>query len=343
MIPDIGKRTMQATGLSRILVVLPVLYLAILGMAPVYTQEKPPTEKRQAEKRQAIVDEYLGFVQPLLSTHCYDCHAGGADEGGFKLDGIADLSELMNDQETWSKVLKNVRAGVMPPTNEQKPSVEEIEKLARWVKSGPFRIDVLDVDPGRVTIHRLNRIEYQNSIFQLLGVKFNANEEFPPDAAGMGIDNIAELHTMSPLVLEKYINSAEAVLDGAFPNNASKPMVIPGSDIRGDNKTNGKYISFNKPPELTYTFRNKVPGAFRLKFELEVVDLTDQEEQFIVNYLVEQETKAKEKADKESNARTDKDMEKAVEQTDQPKQELSLGSFERTRRGGKPPDRKSVV
>ena len=329
---------MQATGLSRFLVVLPVLYLAILGMAPVYTQEKPPTEKRQAEKRQAIVDEYLGFVQPLLSTHCYDCHAAGADEGGFKLDGIADLSDLMNDQETWSKVLKNVRAGVMPPTNEQKPSVEEIEKLARWVKSGPFRIDVLDVDPGRVTIHRLNRIEYQNSIFQLLGVKFNANEEFPPDAAGMGIDNIAELHTMSPLVLEKYINSAEAVLDGAFPSDASKPIVITGIDIRGDNKTNGKFISFNKPPELTYTFRNTVPGAFRLKFELEVVDLTDQEEQFIVNYLVEQETNAKEKAEKESKARTEKDTEKAVEQPDQPKQELSQGSFERTRRGGKPPE-----
>ena len=284
-----------------------------------------------------IENEYLNTVRPLLKKYCYDCHAEGADEGGFKLDGIEDQSILINDQETWSKVIKNVRAGVMPPENATKPSEEDIEKLSNWIKCGPFKIDPKNVDPGRVTLHRLNRIEYQNTIQQLLRVRFNANDEFPPDAAGMGLDNIAELQTMSALLLEKYLNAAESVLEGAFPSKDASPVVIPGNDIRGDNKSNGKYFSFNKPPELTYTFRNTVPGTFRLKIELDVIGLKDEEKQFIANFLLEQAAKAAEKAEKE---RAEKEVKALAEKEGvpsvQPKEEIPQGRFGRGRTGGLP-------
>lgn len=234
--------------------------------------------------------EYAEIIQPLLAEYCYGCHGDGAQEGGFSLDSFGDGDRILDDHETWSKVLKNVRANVMPPTDELRPTPAEVGILAQWIKRGPFAIDPLDVDPGRVTIHRLNRLEYQNTIYELLGVRFNANDEFPPDAAGLGLNNIADLLSMSPLIMEKYLDAAEVVLEGAFPSANRQTLNIPGSDIRGDNRSSGAYLSFRSPPEITFTYRNTVPGTYQIKLNLNVVGLSPEERREIADYLLQQQS-----------------------------------------------------
>ena len=168
--------------------------------------------------------------------------------------------------------------------------------IARWIKSGPFQINPRNIDPGQVVIHRLNRLEYRNTIRDLLGVSYNTEIEFPPDAAGIGLDNIAELLTMSPLMLEKYLDAAEAILEGAYPTQPTKTVAIQPKEIRGNNNSNGEFLSFNNPPEITYTYRNKMPGSFRVVVQLEVVGLSDKDKQQITDVLAAAKKAEEEKA-----------------------------------------------
>ena len=236
------------------------------------------------------VDSYEQQIKPILVANCYSCHGNGASEGGFILDQHGDTKTLLADEELWNKVLKNVRGGVMPPFGEDHPTHEQISTLATWIKQVPFAIDPQDVDPGRVTIHRLNRLEYRNSIFELLGIQYNTDDQFPPDAAGLGLDNIAELLTMSPLMMDKYIDAAESILDGAFPSEVLATTAVDVKVLRGKVESNGNVFSFNNPPTGTYTFRNPTPGTFRIKVALDVDGLTPEQHLEIARRLAEQET-----------------------------------------------------
>ncbi len=228
---------------------------------------------------------YKQRIQPLVADYCYPCHGDGESEGGLKLDGFADHAAMFADRRLWTKVLKKVRAGVMPPSDMPRPTQSDTDMLARWIKYGPFEIDPDDVDPGRVTAHRMNRAEYRNTIEHLLGVKFNTTDAFPPDAAGQGLDNIADLLTMSPLLLEKYLDAAESVLEGAFPSENAREVEISGSEIRGNYGVTGERVSFNGAPELTVSYRNTHPGLFRVAIALEIVGLTPEEQTVIAEAM----------------------------------------------------------
>jgi hypothetical protein len=179
---------------------------------------------------------YKAKVQPLLAKYCYDCHGEGTKRGNVSLDEFPSEEEMFHNRELWWKVLKNVRAGVMPPPKKDQPSEEEKGELERWVKFGVFGLDPANPDPGRVTLRRLNRVEYRNTIRDLMGVDFRADEEFPPDDTGYGFDNIGEVLTVSPLLLEKYMQAAEKIVGEAVPTEAkvAREETIGGSSFRRD-------------------------------------------------------------------------------------------------------------
>ena len=114
-------------------------------------------------------------------------------------------------------MLKNVRAGIMPPAGKPRPTEKEVGLLADWIKRDVFGVDPHDPDPGRVTIRRLNRVEYRNTVRDLTGFDFKAEEEFPPDDTGYGFDTIGEVLSVSPLLLEKYMQAAESIVAAAVP------------------------------------------------------------------------------------------------------------------------------
>jgi hypothetical protein len=159
-------------------------------------------------------------VAPLLEQHCFDCHANGSAEGGVKLDEAAELATSTDarpaDPKLWWRVLKQVRAGLMPPEGE-KLSAKSQAVLEEWIKSQALGFDAANPDPGKVTIRRLNRVEYQNTIRDLVGVDFETDESFPPDDTGHGFDNLGEVLSVSPLLLEKYLDAATKIIAKALP------------------------------------------------------------------------------------------------------------------------------
>ncbi len=152
-------------------------------------------------------------VRKTLTQYCFDCHAGDSTEGGMALDKLLDAPRRAAEQTAWLAVWKNLRAQTMPPADEAQPKEPERKGVVKWIERDVFRLDPANPDPGRVTIRRLNRTEYSFTIRDLLGVDFDAAENFPADDTGYGFDTIGDVLTISPLLMEKYLEAARAIVD----------------------------------------------------------------------------------------------------------------------------------
>ncbi|HEV7928166.1 MAG TPA: DUF1592 domain-containing protein [Verrucomicrobiae bacterium] len=161
--------------------------------------------------------EFRTQIQPILETYCFDCHGDGAHKGSVAFDEFKSDQSVLTNRDLWFKALRNLRAGMMPPTKKPRPSPEQQQEIAQWIKSAVFCIDPVNPDPGRVTVRRLNRVEYRNTIRDLMGVKYDTQAEFPPDDTGYGFDTIGDVLTVSPMLLEKYLIAAQKIVDQAVP------------------------------------------------------------------------------------------------------------------------------
>ncbi|MBC8003641.1 MAG: DUF1592 domain-containing protein, partial [Opitutaceae bacterium] len=248
---------------------------ALLVAALLFSASSPGRPSSAARSAKAADSEaakrYHKDIKPILEEFCFDCHADDVKKGNLSLNEFKDDADLIAQKDRWLAVMKNVRAGVMPPPGKSRPTEAQQRQLADWVKYGAFGIDSRNPDPGRVTIHRLNRLEYRNTIAQILGVDYNTDDEFPPDGAGLGLDNIADVLTTSPLILEKYLKAAEISLDGALPSEKGREFSVQGSAFKGNNNATGDRLSFNGAPEVVFAYRNKNPGSFRVQMEIEVM------------------------------------------------------------------------
>jgi hypothetical protein len=222
--------------------------------------------------------DFARDVQPILTKYCYDCHADGMSKGNVSFDTFKSPDELISNHDLWLAVLKNVRAGVMPPEKKPHPTADEKKVLERWIKSASFRIDPAQPDPGRVTVRRLNRTEYRNTIRELLDIDFNTEAEFPPDDTGHGFDNIGDVLTVSPMLLEKYITAARSIVESAVPSvsRVVREEVISGKQFTGEENTNASNgalsLSYYKPATVTKKIAAATPGKYQI-----LVDLTERE------------------------------------------------------------------
>jgi Protein of unknown function (DUF1592)/Protein of unknown function (DUF1588)/Protein of unknown function (DUF1587)/Protein of unknown function (DUF1585)/Protein of unknown function (DUF1595)/Planctomycete cytochrome C len=225
--------------------------------------------------------EFRRDVQPILETYCYDCHADGANKGNVAFDEFKSDQDVLENRELWSKALKNLRAGMMPPAKKPRPTGEQREQIAHWVKSGVFGIDPQNPDPGRVTVRRLNRVEYRNTIRDLVGVDFDTQTEFPPDDTGYGFDNIGDVLTLPPMLLEKYLVAANKIVAKAVPTatGIAQEKVVAGKSFRdgesaesaGPSRRNGGLsLSYYKPASVSNTFTTKLAGKYQLAVDLMV-------------------------------------------------------------------------
>ncbi|MEO6004032.1 MAG: DUF1592 domain-containing protein [Opitutus sp.] len=171
-------------------------------------------------------------IKPLLEMYCYDCHGDGSHKGDVALDTISTSADIPADRETWQTVLHHVRTREMPPEDaDQLPSDSERELLSGWIERELFHFDAAHPDPGRVTLRRLNRAEYNNTIRDLIGVDFKAANDFPPDDSGYGFDNVGDALSLPPVLLEKYLAAADKILDEAIVTDPIHSAVrhIPAS------------------------------------------------------------------------------------------------------------------
>ena len=178
---------------------------------------------------QPAMETFKQDIQPMLETYCYSCHGDGESEGGVTLDAFKDEASL-KDHKLWLRVLKNTRSRIMPPVEEDYLEDAEIEKLANFIKREVFELDPAKPDPGRVTVRRLNRVDYRNTVRELMGVDYDTQKEFPADDTGHGFDNNGDVLTISPMLMEKYLDAAQAVVSGAVP---TQPLVVAENRVEG--------------------------------------------------------------------------------------------------------------
>jgi hypothetical protein len=226
----------------------------------------------------ALGDEIFNKeIQPLLVKYCYDCHGDGSKEGDFRMDRHKDLGTHLSDRHHWMPVWRNLRSQIMPPSDEAQPSAEEKRKLLSWIESTVFKLDPKKPDPGRVTIRRLNREEYRNAVFDLLGIEYDTAEAFPPDDTGYGFDNIGDVLSISPLLMEKYLTAAEEVVNLALPDDASAqvPRVeFPASDFKNPSVPS-TWVPFSDGAEFTLNIPIKWEGKYQLMLQYSIQGATE--------------------------------------------------------------------
>ncbi len=239
-----------------------MLLMILVGSRGVISAAEAPAIERFEEK-----------VQPILIDYCYRCHGDGAAKGNVTLDRFASSEALLQSRTLWLSVLKNVRAGIMPPLGKARPGEQDVALLADWIKRDVFGSDPLDPDPGRVTIRRLNRVEYRNTIRDLMAFDFKAEEEFPPDDTGYGFDTIGDVLSVSPLLLEKYMQAADAIVAAAVPivPRMMAERTYRGAEFRSvDGPGNGDRFTFYKKAKLSRLYTAESEGDYRVVLDLAV-------------------------------------------------------------------------
>ncbi len=151
-------------------------------------------------------------VQPVLAKTCAPCHNDRLASGSLNLGPFVHPGSLVDRRDDWERIVHKIRTGEMPPKGTPRPPLSETQALIDFVKAEFDKADKnVKPDPGRVTARRLNRGEYSNTIRDLLGVDFHAEKDFPTDDSGHGFDNIGDVLTVSPVLMEKYIQAAERI------------------------------------------------------------------------------------------------------------------------------------
>src|ERR1700678_1269575 len=146
----------------------------------------------------------------LLDKYCVTCHNDRAKTGGLTLEKI-DVANIPANAETWEMVIRKLRVGAMPPAGMPKPSPSDVNALLTSLETSLDRAYTANPNPGRATLHRLNRTEYANSIRDLLALDVDASALLPPDDESYGFDNNADVLGVSPVLLERYVSASRKV------------------------------------------------------------------------------------------------------------------------------------
>jgi len=187
---------------------------------------------------QAAPLSYVKDVRPVLEKYCWDCHGDGAKKGEVVLDADKDEAAIARNRKIWTGAMFHIEQWTMPPTDQKtQPTREEREMLVQWLDGVLNPVDPNAPDPGRVTIRRLNRVEYNNTVRDLLGATSRPADEFPDDDTGYGFDNIGDVLALPPILMERYLIAADRVLAEAIP--AAPPAPVKTNFANADFKGQG--------------------------------------------------------------------------------------------------------
>jgi len=184
----------------------------------------PAASPTAAATRAPTEDEFQAVTSSLLNNTCGECHNSFEVAADLDLTQEYTAQSLHTDRDLWDVILDKLKSREMPPIDVPRPEAE-IAALITFLEAEFERADALvPPDPGRVTARRLNRTEYTNTIRDLLAIEFRADRTFPTDDSGDGFDNIGDILTVSPVLMEAYLNAAERIAASAI---ASEPLPEP--------------------------------------------------------------------------------------------------------------------
>ena len=170
-------------------------------------------------------------IRPLVTKYCTTCHGPSRPKGGLDLSSFPDATARKPRRGTLERIREYVEGGIMPPEDSPQPSRDEVARLSGWIKAAMEQDDRgRSMDPGRVTIRRLNRAEYNNTIRDLVGIDFRPADDFPSDDVGYGFDNIGDVLSLPPVLMERYLAAAESISDRAIVRSPNRESAEPLPD-----------------------------------------------------------------------------------------------------------------
>jgi hypothetical protein len=203
-------------------------------------------------------------VAPVLARTCTPCHNEALASGGVNIAPFTQAASLTGSRDGWDIILRKIRSGEMPPKGVPRPA--QMDAVIQYLQDEFARADRnIKPDPGRVTARRLNRSEYSNTIRDLLAVEFRAEQSFPTDDLGNGFDNIGDVLTVSPVLMDRYLAAAARIasravgadplpkpLEAQYANKDKKIRRVDFSTIEASGRIefDGEYIvRFGLPGE----------------------------------------------------------------------------------------------
>ncbi len=218
-------------------------------------------------------DTFQTQVAPFLKKHCLECHGAKDPEGGIALHNFDSEKSVTKARKIWEKVLPMLQIEAMPPVEEgrERPTHDDYLAVASWLEDKLFNIDCkLERDPGRVTVRRLNRVEYNNTVRDLLGVDFEPANDFPSDDVGYGFDNIGDVLSVSPLLMEKYLDAAEKISEkviGTTDPAKSRKVRFAGKQLKpgGSAEDQGDFYGINSTGHVTAEHKFPRDGEYLLR------------------------------------------------------------------------------
>ncbi len=216
-------------------------------------------------------------LKPFLAKNCYGCHSEKLKTADVNLEHYQKDADVLADAATWDKVVEVLKTNQMPPKGMPKPPEAEVKAAVAWVENTFERAELAaPPNPGRVTARRLNRTEYNNTVRDLLGVTLRPADDFPEDDSGYGFDNIGDVLSLSPVLMEKYLSAAEKISRAAlYGPDEVKPAgerfqppgrrgVSPKSatdyDETGLSLGSALHVNYRFPADGEYVFRATCDG-----------------------------------------------------------------------------------
>jgi hypothetical protein len=232
----------------------------------VLAQEQP------ADRLVRVQQQFTNQIRPILEKSCGDCHWGDNDDAGVNLEPFKTMDQLLDSRKLWRKVLTRVAAREMPPEDSEPLSDEEHQAVTAWVDDLLNSVDCTNINAGRITIRRLNRTEYRNTIRDLLGYDYLPAKSFPGDDVGYGFDNIADVLSLPPRLMEKYLDAAELITTRTIidPNLGQYRKRIAGLEFRGSDASEafGNHHMIFSDGSISHAINVPVAGLYRVKVVL---------------------------------------------------------------------------
>jgi len=177
----------------------------------------PPGSLAAAEPTTGNPVDYQSEILPILSKFCGDCHSGDVPDAGIAFETLDVSRSATTDRNIWKRVFAQLDNRAMPPPDAAEPNEVQRRLVLDWIQQQALKIPCENLRfAGRPTLRRLNRDEYNRTIRDLMGIDFRPADEFPSDDVGYGFDNIGDVMSLPPVLMERYLDAADEIVRRAI-------------------------------------------------------------------------------------------------------------------------------
>ena len=245
--------------MSRRLAIAAVLWVLVAAVS--IAQAPPPASARRPGPVAAPPATY----RPVLDRYCVTCHNDRLKTAGLSLSAL-DMNDVAANAAIWEKVVRKLDAGMMPPAGMPRPDAATVHNLVGSLTTVLDREGLAHPNPGRASLHRLNRTEFANAIRDLLAIDIDVTALLPADDSSAGFDNIADALGVSPVLLERYLAAAMKIAPiavGTYADGAVESIYRAPADLNQLHHVDGLpfgtrgglLIRHNVPVDGTYEIR----------------------------------------------------------------------------------------